>query len=117
MITVLFEVTMQPGQRETYLNLAKALVSELEKQDGFISVERFESLTTPDKLLSLQTWRDEASVVAWRNNLFHQKTMPIGYQRLFADYRLRVLNVIRDYGKHDREQAPTDVSSLQAEQA
>ncbi|HVJ59068.1 MAG TPA: antibiotic biosynthesis monooxygenase [Burkholderiaceae bacterium] len=109
MIAVIFEVVPAEGRRQEYLDLAASLRPELEKVDGFISVERFESLYTPGKLLSLQFWRDEESVQRWRTNGKHRAMQEHGRDTVFADYRLRVASVLRDYGPFDRrEQAPDD---------
>lgn len=108
MITVIFEVEPAPGRRDEYLTLAAALKPELERIDGFISVERFESLATPGKLLSLSFFRDEAAVTAWRNRHGHRVTQAQGRAGVFSDYRLRIAAVIRDYGMTDRAQAPKD---------
>ena len=109
MIAVIFEVVPAEGRRQEYLDLAAKLRPELEKVDGFISVERFESLYTPGKLLSLQFWRDEESVQRWRSNERHRAMQEYGRDAVFADDRLRVASVLRDYGPFDRrEQAPED---------
>ncbi len=108
MIGIIFEVEPAEGWRDGYLGHAASLRSELEKMDGFLSVERFESLTTPGKLLSLSFWRDEEAVAAWRNHADHRKAQAAGRGGLFADYRLRVVSVIRDYGPNDRAGAPED---------
>ena len=108
MIAVLFEVEPSPGRRDEYLALAAALKPELERIDGFISVERFESLATPGKLLSLSFFRDEAAVAAWRNRPGHRATQAKGRGGVFSDYRLRIAAVIRDYGMTDRAEAPDD---------
>lgn len=108
MIAVIFEVEPAPGRRDEYLALAAALKPELERIDGFISVERFESLATPGKLLSLSFFRDEAAVAAWRNRPGHRATQAKGRAGVFSDYRLRIAAVIRDYGKTDRAEAPED---------
>lgn len=108
MIAVIFEVWPDPEHRETYLGTAAALKPLYEKIDGFISVERFESLTTPGKLLSLSIWRDEAAVAQWRALETHRIAQARGREKLFLDYRLRVATVIRDYGMIEREQAPAD---------
>lgn len=97
-----------PGRRDEYLDIAAALRPQLEREDGFISIERFQSLSDPDKLLSLSTWRDEAAVAAWRAREAHRAAQARGRQAIFADYRLRVAAVLRDYGMNDREQAPGD---------
>jgi heme-degrading monooxygenase HmoA len=107
-IAVIFEVWPAEGEMERYLDLAAALRSELEQIDGFISVERFESLTTPGKLLSLSVFRDEAAVAAWRNRPRHRATQARGRDGVFANYRLRVAQVLRDYGLNERDEAPAD---------
>lgn len=108
MIAIVFEVTPGPNMRQAYLDHAALLRPELAQIDGFMSVERFESLTTPGKLLSLSLWRDEAAVKRWRNHVGHRTAQRLGRERMFADYRLRVVGVIRDYGMNDRDQAPED---------
>ena len=108
MIAIIFEVWPAEGKRGAYLDYAARLKPDLERMDGFVSVERFESLTEPGKLLSLSFWRDEASVDAWRNHAEHRKAQAAGRGGLFADYRLRVVSVIRDYGPENRDQAPDD---------
>ena len=108
MIAVIFEVWPRPERRGEYLDIAAALRPELEAIDGFISVERFESLSEPGKLLSLSFWRDEAAVAAWRNLHVHRAAQGRGRAGIFADYRLRVTSVIRDYGLTDRAEAPDD---------
>ncbi len=111
MIAVIFEVTPAAGQRARYLEIAAALKADLEQIDGFISVERFESLSRPGTLLSLSFWRDEEAVMAWRNLESHRRAQAQGRAGVFAEYRLRVANVLRDYGMSDREQAPQDSRS------
>jgi heme-degrading monooxygenase HmoA len=108
MIAVIFEVWPKPGQRQTYLDIAAALRPQLQQIDGFISIERFESLTEPGKILSLSFFRDEAAVSAWRNLEVHRRAQATGRNQAFADYRLRIASVIRDYGMQDRAQAPAD---------
>jgi heme-degrading monooxygenase HmoA len=108
MIAVIFEVWPAPGRTDDYLSLAAALRTDLEAMDGFISVERFQSLSDPSKLLSLSIWRDEDAVKAWRNHQKHRQTQAKGRAGIFADYRLRVAQVIRDYGMSERAQAPAD---------
>ena len=112
MIAIVFEVTPAEGKRGAYLDHAATLRPLFETMEGFISVERFESLTTPGKLLSLSFWRDEAAVAAWRNHPVHRKAQEMGRKSLFADYRLRVVSVIRDYGPEDRAGAPDDALEL-----
>jgi heme-degrading monooxygenase HmoA len=104
-IAVIFEVEPAPDQMAGYLARAAALRTELERMPGFISVERFESLSQPGRLLSLSFWRDEASVKAWREQGEHRAAQAAGRAGVFADYRLRVAQVLRDYGLHQREQA------------
>jgi len=108
MIAVIFEALPRAGRKEAYLDAAARLMPLLEKMDGFISIERFESLTQPGKILSLSIWRDEEAVRQWRNVEEHRRTQAAGRQSIFADYRLRVAQVIRDYGLNEREQAPAD---------
>lgn len=112
MIAIIFEVWPAEGRREAYLDWAARLKPALERMDGFVSVERFESLTTPGKMLSLSVWRDEAAVAAWRNHAEHRIAQAAGRRTLFADYRLRVVSVIRDYGPEDRTGAPVDAPDL-----
>ncbi len=108
MIAVIFEVWPAEGKRDTYLALAASLKAELETVDGFISVERFESLTEPGKLLSVSFWRDEEAVRDWRERERHRAAQTKGRGGIFRDYRLRLASVIRDYGMNDRDQAPQD---------
>lgn len=108
MMAVIFEVTPAPGQRGAYLDAAAALKPLLAQIDGFVSVERFESLSESGKLLSLSFWRDEEAVARWRQQEAHRSTQAAGRDHVFADYRLRVAAVVRDYGMDDRAQAPAD---------
>jgi heme-degrading monooxygenase HmoA len=108
MIAVIFEVEPAPGRRDAYLAIAARLAEELAAIDGFLSVERFESLATPGKLLSLSFWRDEAAVSAWRNHAAHRTAQAAGRGGVFSDYRLRIADVTRNYGLDDRDQAPAD---------
>ena len=108
MIAVIFEAEPAPGQHQAYLDTAAALRPQLEGIDGFLSIERFESLARPGRLLSLSVWRDEAAVLQWRNLETHRAAQHAGRDHVFADYRLRVAQVKRDYGLHAREQAPAD---------
>lgn len=111
MIAVIFEGTMAADGRDGYLQWAARLAEELPKIDGFLSIERFQSLARPDALLSLSFWRDEEAVAAWRNLESHRMAQAAGRGKLFADYRLRVAEVLRDYGIADRAQAPEDSRS------
>ena len=108
MIAVIFEVWPASGRKEDYLAIAAQLKPDLEKMDGFISVERFQSLTDPGKLLSLSFWRDEDAVKNWRNQADHRASQAAGRGGVFADYRLRIASVARDYGMAERAQAPSD---------
>jgi len=108
MIAVIFEVEPKEGMLEPYLDIAAELKPELERIDGFISVERFTSLTNPGKYLSLSYWRDEAALADWRNRPHHRVAQSKGRTKMFEGYRLRVAGVIRDYGMQDRAQAPGD---------
>jgi heme-degrading monooxygenase HmoA len=109
MIAIIFEVWPADGRKDTYLNLAARLKPELEKMDGFISVERFQSITDPGKMLSLSFWRDEAAVARWRNHAQHRATQAAGRAGVFRDYRLRVAAVVRDYCMSERrDEAPPD---------
>jgi len=89
-------------------DLAAELKPQLEQTDGFISVERFQSLVDPDKLLSLSFWRDEEAIANWRRHAEHRRAQADGRSGIFRDYRLRIAGVIRDYGLEDRAQAPED---------
>ena len=112
MIAVIFEVWPKPSRKQDYLNIAAELKALLENIDGFISIERFESLYEPGKILSLSFFRDEAAVKAWRNTLEHRKAQAKGRHEIFAKYRLRVARVIRDYGMDEREQVPADSQAI-----
>jgi heme-degrading monooxygenase HmoA len=108
MIAVIFEVQPREGGRQAYLNIAAALRPRLDEIDGFISIERFESLSRPGRILSLSFWRDEQAVEAWRRLEVHRAAQAKGRAEVFDGYRLRVAAVLRDYGMFEREQAPAD---------
>lgn len=108
MIAVIFEVTPHAGRRQAYLDAAEALRPLLGGVDGFLSIERFESLGEPGKLLSLSFWRDEAAVAEWRALEAHRRAQAMGRAAIFADYRLRVALVVRDYGLTERADSPAD---------
>ena len=108
MIAVIFEVWPAEGRAGEYFETAASLKADLERMDGFISVERFESLATKGKYLSLSFWRDEEAVRAWRNLPTHRTTQGAGRAGVFRDYRLRVASVIRDYWLNERDEAPAD---------
>ena len=108
MIAVIFEAMPHADKKEEYFKIAAALKPTLEKMDGFISIERFQSFADPDKVLSLSFWRDEASIQAWRNVEMHRYAQAKGRESIFKDYHLRIAAVSRDYGIFDRQQAPAD---------
>jgi heme-degrading monooxygenase HmoA len=108
MIAVIFEVWPAEGQRDAYFDIAATLREDLATIDGFISVERFESLKEPGKLLSLSFWRDEEAIMNWRRLAHHRAAQTHGRAGMFSDYRLRVATVIRDYGLARRDEAPED---------
>jgi heme-degrading monooxygenase HmoA len=111
MIAVIFEVEPCPGAATRYFEIAAELKAELESIDGFISVERFESLAKPGRFLSLSFWRDDAAVRRWRCRGMHRQAQQEGRSNIFAGYRLRVATIVRDYGFLDREAAPSDSRS------
>jgi heme-degrading monooxygenase HmoA len=108
MIAVIFEVCPHTHAKAEYLAVAASLAPLLAEIDGFISIERFQSLKQPEKILSLSFWRDEEAVQRWRNTEEHRAAQSKGRAAIFADYRLRIAAVVRDYGLLDREQAPQD---------
>lgn len=108
MIAVIFEVVPAPGRKAEYLDIAAEMRPMVHEIEGFISVERFQSLTDPDKLLSLSFFEDENAVARWRHLAEHRVAQAKGRDGLFSGYRLRVTQVLRDYGLHEREQAPED---------
>ena len=112
MIAVIFEVEPAPGRRQDYLDAAAALRAELETIDGFLSIERFASLTRPERMLSLSFWRDEEAVQRWRTLPSHRTMQAQGRAGIFHDYRLRVAAVVRDYGMDERAQAPQDARAV-----
>jgi heme-degrading monooxygenase HmoA len=107
-IAVIFEVEPAEGHGKDYFDRAADLKPLLETMDGFISVERFRSLANENRYLSLSFWRDEASVAAWRQTEEHRLAQRDGRAGIFADYRLRIASVIRDYGLRARDEAPFD---------
>lgn len=108
MIAVIFELWPAPDNRAMYIDRAAALLPELETMDGFITIERFESLATPGKYLSLSFWRDEAAVKTLRERETHRSAQSQGRQGVLSNYRLRVAQVLRDYGLNERDEAPLD---------
>jgi heme-degrading monooxygenase HmoA len=112
MIAVIFEAVPAEGKREEYFELAAHLKKSLEKIHGFISIERFQSVADPGKILSLSFWENEEAVAEWRNLSLHREAQRRGRESVFADYRLRVASVLRDYGMREREQAPLDSQAV-----
>jgi heme-degrading monooxygenase HmoA len=108
MHAVIFEVWPKEEGRQEYLDIAAALRPRLEQMDGFISIERFESLSEKGKILSLSFWRDDAAIAAWRRVEAHRMAQAKGRGELFHDYRLRIASVIRDYGMNERDETPAD---------
>ena len=108
MIAVIFEVQPDLGREQEYLDIAARLRPLLDDIDGFISIERFSSLSTPGRVLSLSFWRDEEALTTWRQMEPHRAAQALGRSEVFADYRLRIAGVIRDYGMHERAEAPAD---------
>ena len=108
MVAVIFETIPGEGKKDEYFAIAEKLRPELNKIQGFISIERFQSVAHPGKILSLSFWQDEESIVQWRNVEMHRNAQAKGRRSVFSDYRLRVAQVVRDYGMKDREQAPAD---------
>ena len=108
MIAIIFEVMPADGQKDAYLDIAATMRPMVEQVEGFISVERFQSLTNPDKLLSISFFEDEDAVHRWRKLAAHRNAQSKGRTGVFSDYRLRVCHVMRDYGMFDRDQAPED---------
>lgn len=112
MIAVIFEVRPRPEHKQRYFDIAAELRPLLDTIDGFISIERFESLSEPGKILSLSFWRDDAAVTAWRTLEPHRMAQQEGRAKVFSDYRLRIANITRDYGMEDRHAAPDDSKAV-----
>lgn len=108
MIAIIFELVPAEGQKDAYLDIAATMRPMVKEIDGFISVERFQSLTNPEKLLSISFFEDEDAVLRWRKLAAHRNAQSRGRSGIFSDYRLRVCHVMRDYGMFDRDQAPED---------
>ena len=117
MIAIIFEVMPAEGQKDAYLDIAAAMRPMVEEVEGFISVERFQSLTNPDKLLSISFFEDEAAVERWRKLSAHRGAQAKGRNGVFRDYRLKVCHVLRDYGMFDRADAPADSRAVHEAQA
>ena len=112
MIAVIFEVIPNEGKKEEYLNIAASLRPELDHIEGFISIERFQSFSNPEKVLSLSFWKDEESIQQWRNLEMHRHAQAKGRNEVFKDYHLRIATVVRDYGMFDRKETPEDSSEF-----
>jgi heme-degrading monooxygenase HmoA len=112
MIAVIFEVIPNEGKKEEYLDIAASLRPELDHIEGFISIERFQSFTNPEKVLSLSFWKDEESIQQWRNLEMHRQAQAKGRNEVFKDYHLRIANVVRDYGMFERKETPEDSSEF-----
>ena len=108
MLAVIFEVNPTKEGKSEYLQIAAELRKFLENRDGFISIERFQSLTEEGKILSLSFWRDESAIEEWRNILEHRTAQKRGKKFLFRSYRIRVVKVVRDYTETCRDEAPSD---------
>ena len=108
MIAVIFELTPAPGRKQDYLDLAAGLADAVKDFEGFISIERFQSISNPERFVSLSFWRDEECVRKWRNVQKHREAQAKGRAGIFAAYRLRVAQVLRDYSMNSREEAPSD---------
>ncbi|WP_163407691.1 antibiotic biosynthesis monooxygenase family protein [Flavobacterium ajazii] len=108
MIAVIFEVIPNEGKKEEYLDIAVSLKPELNRIEGFISIERFQSLSDPGKILSLSFWKNEESIQQWRNLEMHRQAQEKGRNKIFKDYHLRIATVIRDYGMFERNETPED---------
>jgi heme-degrading monooxygenase HmoA len=111
-IAVIFEVTPFAEHKPTYLDIASDLRPMLDGIEGFISIERFASLSDPTKILSLSFWRNEEAVQQWRNTSEHRDAQHAGRARVFADYRLRIAQVVRDYGLNERAEVPADSRAI-----
>ncbi|MFV8326266.1 antibiotic biosynthesis monooxygenase family protein [Flavobacterium sp. ZS1P14] len=116
MIAVIFEVILSNGKRAEYLEIAAQLRPELNKIEGFISIERFQSLNDPEKVLSLSFWKDEESIQQWRSLEMHRWAQSKGRDGIFRDYHLRIADVKRDYGMIDRTEVPSDSKTFHSKQ-
>jgi heme-degrading monooxygenase HmoA len=116
MVAVIFEAIPGDGKKDEYFAIAEKLRPELNRIQGFISIERFQSVTHPGKILSLSFWNGEESIAQWRNFEMHRNAQAKGRTSVFSDYRLRVAQVVRDYGMKDREQAPPDSKHIHDQQ-
>ena len=115
-IAVLFEAEPVNGKKQEYLDIAAELGAELENIKGFISIERFQSIYNPEKILSLSFWENEEAIKQWRNLDAHRKAQDTGRESIFQNYRIRIATVVRDYGINMREEAPSDSKYFHSEQ-
>jgi len=116
MIAVIFEAIPAEGKKEEYFSIAAELRPILKKMKGFISIERFQSFSDPEKILSLSFWEDEESIKQWRNTEMHRLAQSRGRESIFKNYRLRIAEVARDYGMFDRKEAPVDSKAFHDDQ-
>lgn len=107
-IAVLFEVVPEDGQKQEYLDIATKLKPELEKIKGFISIERFQSIHNPEKILSLSFWENEEAIKEWRNLEIHRNAQSKSRELIFRGYRIRIAQTFRDYGMFERDETPSD---------
>ena len=114
MIAVIFEVEPHDAHRNDYFRITAELRPLLDEIDGFISIERFQSLGDETRILSLSFWRDEAAVAQWRTLEAHRAAQADGRARIFKDYRLHIAHVVRDYGMDEREETPPDSRAAHA---
>lgn len=112
MIYVIFEVIINEGQRDKYLELASELRDDLFASDGFLKSERFLSLTNERKVLSLSIWKDEESIEKWRNKAEHRMAQRQGRELVFESYNISVASKIRSYSDIDRREAPGDSNGV-----
>jgi len=112
MIAVIFKAIPADGQWDAYLDIAASLKPELITMEGFISIERYQSLSQPGKVLSLSFWKDESSILKWRNLESHRAAQKLGRKSIFDHYRIRIAYVERDYSMTERQQAPTDSKKI-----
>lgn len=117
MLAVIFELKAKEGTQDTYFELTSQLKPMLKEVDGFISIERFESLAEPGKYLSLSFWRDEKAIEQWRNIEAHRLAQQQGREKIFQYYRLRVAQILRDYDSGQSEQRPADSALRHATQS
>jgi heme-degrading monooxygenase HmoA len=96
MFAVIFEVNPRPEAWDAYLGHAATLRPELVAIEGFIANERYASQTRPGWLVSLSLWRDEKALIRWRTHALHHEIQGKGRSSVFADYHLRVGEIVTD---------------------